>query len=97
MVGDLLVLVDGMDFQVPLVNLEILVWKVLLASVVLLAGRETTDRPVSLVSGATLVPLVQTVHRVLLVFQDQYLQPMASSSRGTARVRRFPTAPTAPT
>lgn len=37
---------------------------------------------------ATLVPLVQTVHRVLPVFQDQSLQPMASSSPDTARDRK---------
>lgn len=41
----------------------------------------------SQVSVATLVPQVQMVHRVLLVFQEQPLQPMASSSPDTVRVR----------
>lgn len=37
------------------------------------------------------------VLRVLLVFQDQCLQPMASSSLDTARVRMCPTVPMEPT
>lgn len=89
-IEDLLVLKVAMDFQVSLVTLEILVWRVLLASAVHLAGRETVDRPVNLVKLATLVPLAQMVHRVLPVLQDQCLRLMASSSPATARVRMFP-------
>lgn len=44
----------------------------------------------SQVSVAILVPLVQTVHRVLLVLQDQSLQPTDSSSPDTARLRKCP-------
>ncbi len=47
--------------QVHLVILENLVWKVLLALAAPLAGRETADRPVSLVSETR---LEQTIHHI---------------------------------
>lgn len=90
MVVDHLVVLGVRDFQVNLVSQEILAQMVLLASAAHLAGRETTDPPVNLDNVATLVPLVQTVHRVLLVYQDPCLQPTASSSPDTARIRMCP-------
>lgn len=87
MVVDHLAFLGVRDFQVNLVTLGNLVRRVLLVSAAHLAGRETADLPVSLVNQASPVPLVQTVHRGLLVFQDQSLQPMASSSPDTAKDR----------
>lgn len=78
MPGDPLVPLVVEEFQAHLGLLEILVQRVLLASAVHLAGRETPDLLVSPVHVAILVLLVLTVLRVLLVFQDQFLQLMAS-------------------
>lgn len=84
---DQVVLLDVRDNQVNLATPEILVPRVLPASAAHLAGRETLDLLASLVSVATMVPLVQMVHRVLPVFQGQPLQPTASSSPDTVRAR----------
>merc|ERR1739838_110262 len=55
---------------------------------------ETMDPLVSLVSQATLVPPVQTVHRVNPDLRDQSQQPTWASSPDTAKVRTCRSVPT---